>query len=93
MCNLYTLRKGPAAILDLARAMTSHVGNLEPGDVYPDYAAPIVRQGADGGRELVRARWGMPTPPEFLEGKKTDPGVTNIRNERPQWGRFRTAAF
>jgi hypothetical protein len=46
VCNLYTLRKGPAAILDLARAMTSHVGNLEPGDVYPDYAAPIVRQGA-----------------------------------------------
>jgi putative SOS response-associated peptidase YedK len=79
MCNLYPLRKGPAAILDLARAMTSHAGNLEPGNVYPDYAAPIVREGANG-RELVRARWGMPTPPKFLEGKKTDLGVTNIRN-------------
>jgi putative SOS response-associated peptidase YedK len=89
MCNLYTLRKGPAAILDLARAMTSHVGNLEPGDVYPDYSAPIVRQGADGGRELVRARWGMPTPPKFLEGKKTDPGGTNIRNvTSPHWRRW-----
>jgi putative SOS response-associated peptidase YedK len=26
------------------------------------------------------ARWGMPTPPKFLEGRKSDPGVTNIRN-------------
>jgi putative SOS response-associated peptidase YedK len=26
------------------------------------------------------ARWGMPTRPKFLEGRKTDPGVTNIRN-------------
>ena len=32
------------------------------------------------GRELAMARWGMPTPPNFLAGKKTDPGVTNIRN-------------
>ena len=29
-----------------------------------------------GTREQVRARW----PPQFLEGKKTDPGVTDIRN-------------
>jgi putative SOS response-associated peptidase YedK len=26
------------------------------------------------------ARWGMPTPQVFLAGKRTDPGVTNIRN-------------
>ena len=25
------------------------------------------------------ARWGMPTPPQYLVGKRTDPGVTNIR--------------
>ena len=38
-------------------------------------------------RELAVARWGlrgllpcMPTPPKFLQGKKTDPGVANIRN-------------
>ena len=49
-----------------------------PG-VYPDYAAPIVRNDA-GARELAMARWGMPTPPKFLEGKKSDSGVTNIRN-------------
>jgi putative SOS response-associated peptidase YedK len=26
------------------------------------------------------ARWGMPTPPQFLKGRKADGGVTNIRN-------------
>ena len=50
MCNLYSLRKGPASIFDLARAMTSNVGNLEPRETYPDYAAPIVRLDANGER-------------------------------------------
>lgn len=66
MCNLYTLRKGPASILDLARAMRSDVGNLAPRDIYPDYSAPIVRTGADGERELVLARWGLPSSKKAL---------------------------
>lgn len=65
MCNLYSLTKGPQAILELARAMTNRAGNLEPGNIYPDYAAPIVRQGEDG-RELARARWGMPSSRKAL---------------------------
>ena len=94
MCNLYRLRHGPAAILDIARAM-SRVGNLEPlPGIYPDYPAPIVRLNALGERELVMARWGMPTPPQFLKTKtgapkKSDPGVTNIRNVKsPHWRRW-----
>ncbi|MBJ7484359.1 SOS response-associated peptidase family protein [Brevundimonas sp.] len=66
MCNLYSLRKGPASILDLARAMTANVGNLEPRDTYPDYAAPIVRLDTDGNRELALARWGMPSSRKAL---------------------------
>ena len=89
MCNLYSIRKGPAAILDLARAMRNEAGNLEPGDVYPDYAAPIVRQSSDGARILTTARWGLPSPVFALKGKKTDKGVTNIRNLRsPHWRRW-----
>lgn len=41
--------------------MNSSVGNLAPGDVYPDYPAPIVRNGLAGERELALARWGMPS--------------------------------
>lgn len=88
MCNLYRQRSGPQAILDLARAMRSDVGNLAPGDVYPDYAAPIVRWEGDE-RVLTSARWGMPSPAFALEGKKTDKGVTNVRNtSSPHWRRW-----
>lgn len=59
MCNLYTLRKGPAAIRDLFDTIRDDVGNLEPADVYPDYAAPIVRHDGVGGLLLTRARWGL----------------------------------
>ncbi|PTE19533.1 DUF159 family protein, partial [Cereibacter changlensis JA139] len=32
---------------------------------------------------------GMPTPQRFLEGRRTDPGVTNIRNVgSPHWRRW-----
>ncbi|GHC61497.1 SOS response-associated peptidase [Limoniibacter endophyticus] len=87
MCNLYNVTKGPQAILEFTRTMNNRTGNMEGGKVYPDYPAPIVREGAEG-RELVRARWGMPTPPTFLKGKH-DSGVTNIRNTTsPHWRRW-----
>jgi putative SOS response-associated peptidase YedK len=54
-------------------------GNMPPlPGIFPDYSAPIGRNGAEG-RELVMARWGMPTPLKYLAGRRVDPGVTNIR--------------
>jgi hypothetical protein len=37
--------------------------------------APIIHNGADGGRERVMARWGMPGPTQFGGAP-----ITNIRN-------------
>lgn len=90
MCNLYSLTKGQAAIRALARVLRDEAGNLPPlPGIFPDYAAPIVRTGVDGMRELVMARWGMPSPAFALESRKTDRGVTNIRNTRsPHWRRW-----
>ncbi|MFC3691515.1 SOS response-associated peptidase [Chenggangzhangella methanolivorans] len=66
MCNLYSLTKGQAAIRELARAMVDRTGNLPPTPgIFPDYAAPIVRNGAEG-RELTLARWGMPTSQKVI---------------------------
>ncbi len=89
MCNLYSLTKGQAAILQMASAMVDRTGNLPPlPGIYPDYRAPIVRSGKDG-RELAYARWGMPSPAFALEGRRTDPGVTNVRNAAsPHWRRW-----
>ena len=89
MCNLYSLTKGQAAILEMTRAMVDRTGNLPPlPGIFPDYPAPIVRNGAEG-RELAMARWGMPSPVFALKGRKTDPGVTNVRNvSSPHWRRW-----
>jgi putative SOS response-associated peptidase YedK len=82
MCNLYSLTKGQAAIRDWFRAGNDRTGNLPlfPG-IFPDQMAPIVRDGTDGSRELVMARWGMPGPPQFGGAP-----ITNIRNVgSPHW--------
>ena len=82
MCNLYSVTKGQAAIRDWFRASNDRTGNLPlfPG-IFPDQMAPIVRNGANGERELVMARWGMPGPPQFGGAP-----ITNIRNiGSPHW--------
>ena len=86
MCNLYSVTKGQQAIRELAGAMRDRTGNLPlmPG-IYPDYGAPVVRNQLEG-RELTLARWGMPSPIASLKGRKSDAGVTNIRNVKsPHW--------
>ena len=82
MCNLYSLTKGQSAIRDLFAVKHDRSGNLPLfPSIFPDQVAPIVRRGADGERELVMARWGMPGPPQF--GGQP---VTNIRNvTSPHW--------
>ena len=63
MCNLYSITKSQAAIIQIARAMRDRAGNMPPlPGIFPDYMAPIVRNAPDGVRELAMARWGMPGP-------------------------------
>lgn len=66
MCNLYSMTKNVDAIRRLFGAPDSRVGNLPsmPG-IFPDYPAPIVRNG-EPGREIVMARWGMPSSSKAL---------------------------
>jgi putative SOS response-associated peptidase YedK len=68
MCNLYSMTTNVEAIRRLFQVDASNdkSGNLPamPG-IYPDYPAPIVRNGASG-RELAMARWGMPSSQKAL---------------------------
>jgi putative SOS response-associated peptidase YedK len=64
VCNLYSLTKSQDAIRRITKAMRDRTGNLPPlPGIFPDYAAPIVRTAEDGDRELLLARWGMPSQP------------------------------
>jgi hypothetical protein len=92
MCNLYSMTKNVDAIrrlfgVDIAR---DHTGNLPSLlGIFPDYPAPIVRNG-DDGRELVMARWGMPSSQKALMDA-TRKARAEARGQR-QAGRFQGAA-
>jgi hypothetical protein len=68
MCNLYSMTKNVDAIrrlfgVDVGNDRTGNLPSI-PG-IFPDYPAPIVRNG-EAGRELVMARWGMPSSQKAL---------------------------
>ena len=87
MCNLYNQTNAVDAMRQLFAGLENGTGNLEPGSIYPDRLAPIIRHKPEG-LELVRARWGMPSPPSVLKTAR-DPGVTNVRNlSSPLWQRW-----
>jgi putative SOS response-associated peptidase YedK len=60
------MTKNVDAIRRLFAALNSRVGNLPsmPG-IFPGYPAPIVRNAPDS-REIVMARWGMPSSQRAL---------------------------
>lgn len=66
MCNLYSMMKGRAEIARLFGAVDRNDNQPPMSGVFPDYAAPIVRVGEDGGREMVDVRWGMPSSKKAL---------------------------
>ena len=91
MCNLYSMTRARQEIINLANAMSTadSIGNLEPlPGIFPDQMAPVVRN-TDEGRELTMMRWGMPSPSFALKNRKTDTGVTNVRNTKSShWRRW-----
>lgn len=103
MCNLYSLKTDIfgwakaheaflGSVLDLPTGAAEGGSNVDltwKPQLYPDYRAPIVVRGDDGADRAQFARWGMPSPQFALQGKKTDPGITNIRNTTsPHWRRW-----
>jgi putative SOS response-associated peptidase YedK len=87
MCNLYSSTTAQMAMRQLFTGLSDLAGNLGPDTFYPDQMAPIIRHDGEG-LELVKARWGMPSPAFALKTQR-DPGVTNVRNlSSPHWRRW-----
>ncbi len=87
MCNLYYNSTTQELMRRLFDGLDDRLGNYNPGRVYPDRQAAIVRQDC-AGLELVHARWGMPSPSSVLKTDR-DPGVTNVRNlSSSHWRRW-----
>lgn len=89
VCNLYSMTKSQAAIRELAKVWEDRTGNMPPlPGIFPDHHAPVVFN-EDEGRVLSMMRWGMPSPAFALKNRKTDTGVTNVRNTKsPHWRRW-----
>lgn len=80
MCNLWSLNKTREEVRNLIRALRDLTSNKPPQyGVYPDYEAGVVRM-ENGERIIASARWGLPSPPFALQGRNSDPGITNVRN-------------
>ena len=79
MCNRYRIKATEAELeeyFEATRGLPQHRPVL-PRLLFPDAVAPIIRLNADGKRELLDMRWGMPGP--MMYGGKP---VTNIRNTK-----------
>src|SRR5688500_4801758 len=61
MCNLYSHTRNVEAMRKLFAKFDSAGVNLPPQPgIFPDYSAPIIRNG-EGGPRLAMTRWGMPS--------------------------------
>jgi putative SOS response-associated peptidase YedK len=77
MCNRYENRGSATEIRRLASTLgrdlstTPATDNLASADnIYPDQDAAVVTNRADGGLELIMARWGLPptvVPLQYIE--------------------------
>jgi putative SOS response-associated peptidase YedK len=77
------MTKPQAAIRAIYRVVRDRTGNLPPmPGIFPDYPAPIVRNTAVG-RELVMARWGMPSSSQALfNAAKTRAGKLEAKGKQ-----------
>lgn len=88
MCNLFNHTTAVEAMRGLFRGLENRAGNIESGEVYPDRMAPIVMREAEI-HVLRKARWGLPSPPQFHSKSGIDRGITNVRNTAsPHWRRW-----
>jgi putative SOS response-associated peptidase YedK len=63
MCTLYSITTNQQAIIRLFRVLNNYIGNMPTFPaMFPDWEAPVVRNGASGHRDMMMC-WGFPPTP------------------------------
>lgn len=70
MCNLYRM-EDKDWVSKWAQDVESLINLMPAYQVNPDQMAPIIRNTANGRKQLVNARWGLPSP-VFVQKKAAD---------------------
>ena len=78
MCNLYSLNKKRDAVARFFRVSHNRSAAYEPAAaIFPRHVAPVVRESADGEREIVTMSWGF----MLLQKERAPRPVTNVRDD------------
>ena len=79
MCNLYSVRTSRGALARKFGLSDNRMAAFEPlPAIFPGHMAPIIKQSADGERELVLRSWGFILLREGYAPKR----VTNTRDDK-----------
>src|SRR4029450_10239300 len=90
MCNLYSLNKKRDAVARFFRVSHNCAAAFEPvSAILPRHVAPVVRQTADGEREIVTMSWGF----MLLQNGKAPRPVTNVRDDKILTSSFWKSSF
>jgi putative SOS response-associated peptidase YedK len=78
MCNLYSLNKKRDAVARFFRVSHNRSAAYQPASaIFPRHVAPVVRESADGEREIVTMSWGF----MLLQKERAPRPVTNVRDD------------
>ena len=81
MCNLYSVRTSRGALARKFGLSDNRMAAFEPlPAIFPGHMAPIIKQSADGERELVLRSWGFVLLRDGYAPKR----VTNTRDDKVQ---------
>ena len=79
MCNLYSVRTSRGALTRKFGLSDNRMATFEPlPAIFPGHMAPIIKQSADGERELVMRSWGFILLRDGYAPKR----VTNTRDDK-----------
>jgi SOS response associated peptidase (SRAP) len=85
VCNLYSLHKKREMLARFFRVSHNRSVVFEPlPAVFPGHVAPVVREDADGERQIVLMSWGF----VLLQKDRAPRRVTNVRDDKILESRF-----